>query len=378
MVWENDGPIEAVRNAQGGPQLQPLRLRSGDQTITAQGTLAPEGAVAAAVRVQQRHVQSTVRAVVPDAAVPDGRLDLDLTLQGTVAQPQLEGAMALTSVRWQKQSLGEVRATFGLAAQTVRLDLRWDDQGTELLHAQGTLGLGATGALAIQVQAPEVTLHRLAPLSPAVLESAGTLGLDLQLAGTLAQPQVHGHLEVRDGVLQLAAIGERYRDMQIRLLFHGERVEIERWHIGSRSGPLELTGQIEHTSRILRHVELAVRAQEFTALHRTDMQAMFSATIDMRGSLEEMTVTGQVNVPQGRMRLPDKLAGGPAGVELWELTVEGVCGSGPADVSPANDAAPAPQITPSPFYALIYRLTYRATSGCKGPEPPSSCGVRCG
>ena len=340
LVWENDGPIEAVRNPQGGIQLHPLLLRSGEQTIRAQGRLAPEGGVAADIHVQQLHVRSTVQAVAPHADVPDGRLALDLTLQGTVAQPQLEGTMALTSIQLQQQSIGEVRSTFGVAAQTLRLDFRWQDQGAELLRAHGTLGMGPTGTLALQVQVPELNLHKLAPLSSAVQESAGTLTLDAHLAGTLAQPQVDGHLEVRDGVLRLAITGERYRDIQVRLLFRGERMDIARCHIGSRSGPFEVTGYVEHGGSTLRYAELAIRATDFTAMHTTDKEAVLSATMDLKGSLDEMTVTGKVSVPRGRLRLPEQLTGAPAGVEPWELTIEGAYGSGPAERAAADGTAP--------------------------------------
>ena len=368
MVWENDGPIKAVRNPEGAIQLHPLLLRSGEQSIEAQGTLAPEGTVTADVQVQQLHLRSTVQAVAPRVDIPDGRLALELSLQGTVAQPQLQGSMALTSIQWRQQHLGEVRSTFGVAAQTLRLDLRWQDQEAELLHAHGTLGMGPTGALALQVQAPDFNLNTLAPLSPEVLESAGILGLDVRLTGTLAQPQVDGQLEVRDGVLRLATTGERYHDMQVQLLFRGERMDIAQCHIGSRSGPLDVTGHVERAGSTLRYTELAIRANDFTAMHMTEREAVLSAAMDIKGSFDEMTVTGKVTVPRGRVRLPEKLSGGPVGVQPWELTIEGAYGSGLEKRAATDGTAPAVRKqAPWPFLRADVSLDIPRNVWVQGP-----------
>jgi hypothetical protein len=53
---------------------------------------------------------------------------------------------------------------------------------------------------------------------------------------------VRGELLLRDGALQLAATGERYQDIQVHLIFAGDRVTIERLQLASRSGPLQVTG----------------------------------------------------------------------------------------------------------------------------------------
>jgi translocation and assembly module TamB len=368
LVWENDGPVEAVRDAQGNVRLHRLLLRSGEQEISAQGTLAPEGSVAADVRLQKVQIQPTVHAVAPTIATPDGQLALDLTLKGTLKQPHLEGNLALTALQWRQHSLGEVRAVIGLTEQILRTDLRWQDQSSEILHVHGSLGMGPAGALALQVQASGLDMQRLTPLSSAILESAGTLTLDLRLAGTLQQPQAHGHLELRDGVLRLAATGERYKDMQARLLFAGDRVDIERLYVGSRSGPLQLTGRIESTGRALRQVDLTVQAQEFTAMHTQDRQAVITAAVKAFGSLEEMSVTGNITVPRARFRLDGNLGGGPAAVEPWELTVEGVYGSGHEASSGTDGTASVPrQPAPWPFLSTNLVVDIPRNAWVQGP-----------
>jgi len=341
LAWENTGPVELVRNQQGQIQAQHLAMHSGSQQLTVAGTLVPNGPVQVDVQVQQLQIRPMVQAFVPEAPTPDGSLTLNLTVRGTVQQPQVQGELQLTALQRQKQKLGDVRATVGLSGTTARLDLHWQDQGRQLLQVRGTMGLGAPGALDMQIQASEVDLGRFASMSPAVTHSAGMLGLDLQVAGTLQQPQVRGSINLRDGGLQLAAAGERYKDIQMRLLFAGDRLDIERLQVGSRSGPLQLTGQIAYTGQTLRQIDLAVQAQNFTAVHTPGIEAVISADVKARGPLQALVVNGSVSVPRARVMMGKLPVGGPKAVDPSELTVQGVYGRRPKVVATTDGAAAA-------------------------------------
>jgi autotransporter translocation and assembly factor TamB len=342
LVWENAAPVEIVRSPKGVLQIQRLDLRSGSQAVRLQGTLDPGGVVQGEVQVQQLQLQPTVQAFAPHLAVPDGRLDLALTLAGTLQRPQGQGRLSLTAIQWQKRQLGDIQATVGLSGTTVQTEVHWQIQGRSLLQVRSTMRLDAVHALDVQVQAPMVNLDLLEPLSQAVQQSAGLLTLDLHVTGTLQQPQVRGELLLRDGVLQLAATGERYHDIQAHLIFAGDRVTIERLQLASRSGPLQVTGWFEHANLALRQVDIAVSARNFTAMHTPAVEAAVSADITARGTLQEVTVTGKVTVPRARLRLEQIPGSGPKVVQPWELTIAGVYGPGPKALGPGKGPAAVP------------------------------------
>ena len=301
--------------------------------------LDPQGVVQGEVQVQQLQLRPTVQAFAPDLAVPDGRLDLALTLAGTWQQPQGQGRLSLTAIQWQKRQLGDIQATIGLSGTTVQTDVHWQVQGRPFLQAHSAMRLDTAQALNVQVQVPMVNLDLLGPLSPAVQQSAGLLTLDLHVTGTLQQPHVRGELLLRDGVLQLTATGERYRDIQVHLIFAGDRVTIEQLQLGSRSGPLQVTGWIEHANLALRQVDIAVSARNFTAMRTPAVEAIVSADITARGTLQEMTVAGNVTVPRARLSLEQIPGSGPKVVQPWELTIAGVYGPGPKALG--TDKGPA-------------------------------------
>ena len=302
LAWENDGPVEVVRSAQGDVDIRRVNLRSGPQRLSVTGRLGQGGALAAAVRVQQVQIGPNVRAVMPDTSVPEGRLSLDMTLAGTIQQPQGKGSLQLTSLAWQERDLGEMRATVELANQTARTDLRWSARGRELLQVQGDVGLSAAGALAMQIRAPNLPLDMLQGMVPGVTHSSGTLNLDLRADGSLQQPRLNGALTLDNGALQLAVTGERYRDIRMRIVLTGERIDIQELRVGSQTGQLEVQGWAQLADVTLQQVDVTIRAREFTAMNTPGIQALTSMDLVVRGSLQEMTATGTVTVPRLRVQ----------------------------------------------------------------------------
>jgi autotransporter translocation and assembly factor TamB len=369
LAWENEGPVEVVRSPQGDLDIQRFNLRSGAQRLRVEGRLTPAGALDADVRVQQLQIGPNVRAAMPDTAVPDGQLSLALTLRGTVQQPQGQGTLQLTSLGWQDRPLGEIHAAVELAQQTARTDLRWRVQGRELIQVQGTAGLAADGALGLRIGSPGLPLEMLKGMVPGVTHSAGTLNLDIQASGTLQQPRLNGSLVLDNGALQLAATGERYRDIQVRIVLAGDRIDIQRVRVGSQTGALEVLGWAQLAGSTLRQVDVTVRARDFTAMHTPFIQAQTSMDLSVRGSLQSMLATGTVTVPRLRVQVNHIPGTGPKDVQPWELTVKGVYGPGPEAVTAdGGDAARPLQVdVPLPFLRADIHVEIPRNAWVQGP-----------
>lgn len=369
LAWENVGPINLVHFDQGEVRVESLTMRSGMQELTMQGSFVPNGALQADLQLRQVQIRPTVHAFLPTADVPDGRLSLTAMARGTVQAPQIQSELQLTELQWRQQKLGEMRATLEHQGSTVRTDLRWQEQGALLLHVHGSLGLGTPGAVDVRLEAPAFDLARVSALTPAVTQSAGVLSFDLHLTGTPHKPQLLGQLAVRDGVLQLAAAGERYRDIQARLQFVRDRLEIEQFQLGSRSGPLHLTGRVDYTDLTVRHLDLAVRADHFTALHTPAIEAVIATDIQARGPLEALTLNGRLSVPRARLITKHLPGGGPKAVEPWELTVPGVYGRAGkhATTATAADGTSAGPVSPLSSLRADLQIDIPRNAWVQGP-----------
>jgi translocation and assembly module TamB len=103
---------------------------------------------------------------------------------------------------------------------------------------------------------------------------------------------------------------------------------------------------------MLRQVNLALDAHNFTAMHTSTLEAVVSAQMTVRGSQQEFTVMGSMTMPRAHLRV-DRLPGtGPQPVQPWELTVAGVYGPGPE----ALGSGPTSAQTPAPRAMLLSAL----------------------
>jgi autotransporter translocation and assembly factor TamB len=147
-------------------------------------------------------------------------------------------------------------------------------------------------------------------------------------------------MRLRDGMLRLAATGERYKDIDASLVFHGARLEVQQLRVGSRSGVLQVRGALTTAGLTLQQLDMHITAENFTAVHTPDIEAVLTGDLIVRGSLDDLEAIGAITVPHARVKLTGKLGGGPADVQPWELTVAGVYGPGRDVVVSADGRTP--------------------------------------
>ncbi|MGE3535845.1 MAG: translocation/assembly module TamB domain-containing protein [Candidatus Tectimicrobiota bacterium] len=328
-TWDNATPLTVVRRGERRLEVPQFLLRSGRQELSAQGILTTDGAIDAQVQLRQVQLRPHIQLLAPHLAALEGQLALQLGLHGNLAQPQLEGQIALTGLRWQQQASGEVRGHFHTVGSVLQLEARWQAARGQSLEVAGTVALAAPYALMLHVRAMEVDLALAQYLSTAVSQSSGRLHLDVHMSGTPRAPALHGALTLQDGTVQLAATGARYTGLQAQLDFAGTRLELRRLHAESGHGVLDISGWATLRGLQLTRLEALLRAEEFALLHTPEVEATLSASVALRGSPDDLDATGILSLSRVRAQLGGKLMGGPEAVQPAQLSVESVYGSGP-------------------------------------------------
>ncbi|MGF1613937.1 MAG: translocation/assembly module TamB domain-containing protein [Gammaproteobacteria bacterium] len=327
-VWANSEPIVARHDAQGGLTLESLRLSSTGQRLRARGSWSPQGELTGNLRIEDLQIKPTVIAFAPSAPAPDGRLSLNLDVNGTIQQPQLKATLQVDGLQWTEQPVGNVHADIALSDAVWHAKAHWMDGDDMLLSVTGDLNTGESKSIAAHVKAPGLDLTRLQFFSPTIRQSGGQLRVDLQIQGTVDQPSAHGVLELHDARLLHTSIGEPYTNIQTRAIFRGNRLDIERLEVGSSTGLARLEGLLEIDGLALSRADLRLNAREFTAIKTRALEAIVSSDLSVQGSQRELAATGNVTVSRARIRYEDFPGIGLPEVEPWELTVEGVYGPG--------------------------------------------------
>ncbi len=328
--WSNPKPIRVHRDASGRLEVSDFELRNGQQTILVQATLPPQGPIAGNVRINQLHIPPNAKAFAPDVAVPDGYVQLNMQLKGTMQDLGAEGVLQLTDLAWQKRQLGELEAQLNWAKNTLTSDVHWRDQQTDLLRLQGDVGLDAAGALNMTIQSQNFDLSRLPSYTDAVAQSAGDLNLDLRLSGTTRQPEINGQLDLANGLLQLPATGEPYKNIRTQINFAGDRITLETLNVGSQTGTLNLKGWLQLAGTALKELDFTMAADNFTAIKTRGIEAILNSNLNAKGSLEALMVKGRVEIPWAKVRIKGL---GPIGLLTEGIGIEGLDGGGSATVS---------------------------------------------
>ena len=232
----NQMPVRLRAEAGGGPiELQPTRLEAPDSQVLMSGRLQ-RGILDARLEgtLGARLLEPLLR---KSPIVVAGKVAAKLRAQGPVAAPRFLGSITVQeplAVRGRKLPL-EARVRSGtvlLEGDRVRSDgLDLEAPGVRLRLA-GSIPFGTADdknrpldvRLTGEVQA--IALVRALPAQ--VLSGQGQMQVDLQLAGTIAQPRFGGQAQVGPMDLKL-----RYRDTRVlvrsgRLQASGRRIQLDR------------------------------------------------------------------------------------------------------------------------------------------------------
>lgn len=246
-------------------------------------------------------VASDLRLTGVDPSFPAGRLRIDVDWDGR----------ALTA-NGDVSGFTEIPATFRAALP---------------VHANDTMGEfvwppDAAVAGAFRWDGEVAPIVALLPLSEHQL--AGHASIAIDVAGTLANPQLSGTAALRRGRYEHLHWGTVLRDIELSA-------------VGEPDGALHVSGtahdgeghalNLDGRARLAgdRGVTGAVRvtAADARVLRRDDLNGTMTADIKAEGNLEEVRLGGDVTVARLEIEIPDRLPASVAEIEVTEINVAG-------------------------------------------------------
>lgn len=327
--WQNTDPVRLVRQADGAILLQDFRLRYGEQSIQAIGSLHPSGPLAASILLHQVEIEPWLRALLPGVSA-SGRASLELDVAGRMDSPEAAGVLQLRDLAWKALPFGEIRVASSFKDGRLDNHLQWLDGDREILEVKGVLGLGSDYPLQLTARSSSLDLAMLAPVFDAVEQSGGFLDFQLNAGGTVGAPDINGELAVREGALRLASTQEPYQDIEAQLTLSNSRLDLRSLTASSSTGTLRGTGWLEADQLRLKHLYLSLQARDFRLMNTAAVQGRVTGAIEAQGPLHALTVKGDVTIPRARIRLDD-FAAGPVAVSPADLTLSGVYGGDPEE-----------------------------------------------
>jgi len=284
----------------------------------------------------------------PDATPIEGRVELAATLSGRADAPTVAAQLTIADATVEAAQSGPIPTVDG------QLDLRVDQGRATVdaivsgfaespLVARASLPValslrpfsaavtqdgGISGTVTWRGRTEE--LFRYVPV--AGLRATGPLGLDLAIAGTVADPDLSGGLTWRQGTVASTLAGVTLDPVTLNLAGAGRELTLDLSATTPDAGRLSADGRIVFDTLANPQILIDIAAREAVVARREDVRAATNADIRIEGSPRHLDIVGEVAPTEVEVRLVDALP--PSVVTL--------------DVVPADAPPPEPEADPQP------------------------------
>ena len=290
------------------------RSEGDSMRLRADGVIPREGEAEFDLQIRRLDLTRLSRLIQVEDDGVGGRMDVDLRLRGTAAEPVATGFVAVDSLRYRNVLLtraeGDVEYDDRRASGTVQA---WRG---ELLAArlEGGYPLDVSlEAMGVEVPSEPMDLRAivdsfpLAGLSTVVQtmeDVEGTVSGEVQVGGAPDDMDASGSLRVQGGAFTLAALGIRPRGVTGTIALEG--TSTARVDLRARSlGEMTIQGTMGLSSPTNPELDLEITAAGFQAIDRRDLQARLGGDLSLTGTYERPVITGSARVDEGVLRIEE-------------------------------------------------------------------------
>ena len=192
-----------------------------------------------------------------------------------------------------------------------------------------TMTLDPGRPLALQLRLQDAGLSSLVFLTPQITDATGTIAGAVDLAGTVAAPQMTGFLRSAEGRLSIRGLRTPLEHLNVDLSFSQDNIQIRDLSATLGHGQMAASGAVEITNFRPGNVQLA-----FTAAHAAvDVPGLYNGLVDadlqLSGPWAQPTLSGTATLSDGAL---SPGAGGAAGGVLPKLGLDVTVEAGQNDV----------------------------------------------
>ncbi len=185
---------------------------------------------------------------------------------------------------------GPIRLTMSHeVAQLERLRLVGDDTN---LNASGSVGLAAPRRLNLLANG-NVNLKLLQSFDPDLV-SYGAASLNMKIGGQLSRPLINGEIDVQNAGLSYIDWPNGLSDINGRLVFNQDRLQVARLTARTGGGTLEVTGFLTYGQTI--GFNLTATGRDVRLRYPPGISSQANADLRLTGTLQNALLSGDVTV----------------------------------------------------------------------------------
>lgn len=248
----------------------------------------------------------------------EGILALDTDLSGKAGSPNLFGDMILYDGTLSGVAVDSIRFSWDYEHSSEQLSVRSNVEslGQRIADLEGTVPFSADFQT-FEVDVPgdddeidfrlNTTDFRMAAFNdflPAgyVRELEGLLNANIDITGTLGEPDLNGNINYTGGSVFLVENNVRISNIQLFLGIEPEQLTLKTFQARS-NGLISGSGSIGLEGFMPESFNLRINGRNFRAYNTRDIEAMVSLNTRLTGDLQQPSVSGNFRIERGTLYL---------------------------------------------------------------------------
>jgi autotransporter translocation and assembly factor TamB len=310
--WTGGSDSTTIRLAKDSIVINHFALQSGEQQIGVQGRYAFQGEEDLRLHIRDLSL-GPLSGLVPLSYKLEGRLNSEIALSGSAADPVIRGKADIEHFRLDTMPLRRIHMSLRYDSDTLYHSGYIDAGVSRMIQTRARVPLhfslndslvlpGSQTPLQASLDVDSLDVAMVNPLlSQQGMTASGLLEINLDVSHTLGDPFFDGRMQLSEGRLQYPEQGIDYRDIDINSTFNRQRFQLQQARFTSGKGFLKLQGFVDMTilnpsdSGMMR---LEIEGKDFEALHSRQAEAVVDPSILIEGSSREPRLQGRLRIPQ--------------------------------------------------------------------------------
>jgi translocation and assembly module TamB len=289
-------------------RIDEFRLGAQSAVLEIQGELTPD----LDLRASLSNVDpKLINAFVPDA-VSEGTIEARARLRGTLAAPTGRVRLLARGIRSAADAaVGlpalDLNAGAELKGNSAAIDIKLDAGNSPLLSVIGDVPLEPAGVYDLKAEGKMDVGNANALLEARGLHASGELAIDANVAGTLADPRIHGSVTLANGSFRDYVRGVSLTNIAAEIAGNQGTLQIKSFKASAASGTISMGGSVGILEPGMP-VDLTLTAANAQPIASNILTANLNANIHLTGKAREhLAVAGKIHVNRAVIGVPDSL-----------------------------------------------------------------------
>lgn len=269
-------------------------------------------------------LQAFMAWLVPEPSTPLPADHLQLSAQWNVQLDQrLNGFFQLQRSKgdWQVYDINQAKWQ-GLGLQTLSAEMKADNNKLSVesnIRSADAINLQLSGNTVVTPTPAGFVIKNSAPVSASLkadirqlnwfaklftdIQPAGSLAVDAQVSGVMADPQLKGTIQGESLALHVPSQGVWLEQGRLNATMAGDQVTFNQIHFAGKSGELNATGVLGLNQKNWQ-LDLSAQLNKLQALSRVDRWVQLSGDTRLQLNSENTNISGNLKIHKGLFELP--------------------------------------------------------------------------